>query len=420
MRNRACAAPLHRRERRGRHDSDGRSGAPIRTIRGLQVKILHVVATYLPAVRYGGPIRSVHGLCVALAALGHEVHVFTTNVDGTGDSDVPLCQPVDIDGVKLWYFPSRILRRLYWSPQMKKALSREVPNFDVVHLHSIFLWPIWTAARIAERCGVPYVVSPRGMLVKDLIRRKSTILKWVWIKIIEHRTLASANAVHVTTRKELDEVRRCGFELPSVLVVPNGVVRLESESLNIPVSRGDDQEFVLFLGRVNWKKGLDRLIRAWKYVSKANLVIAGNDEDSYQKELERLADTIGVTERIRFVGMVEGDAKWCLFRRAELFVLPSYSENFGIAVLEAMSMACPVVVTPEIGLAEAVAESGAGIVTAGDPVSLGAAIMELLNDTERRHQMGVSGRRLASVNYCWSGVARQMVAGYQSIVAEHA
>ena len=132
------------------------------------MKILHVVATYLPAVRYGGPIRSVHGLCVALAALGHEVHVFTTNVDGTGDSDVPLCQPVDIDGVTVWYFPSRLLRRLYWSPKMKKALSREVPSFDVVHLHSVFLWPIWAAARIAERSGVPYVVSPRGMLVREI------------------------------------------------------------------------------------------------------------------------------------------------------------------------------------------------------------------------------------------------------------
>jgi glycosyltransferase involved in cell wall biosynthesis len=384
------------------------------------VKILHVVATYLPAVRYGGPIRSVHGLCVALAALGNDVHVFTTNVDGAGESDVPLCQPVDIDGVKVWYFPSRILRRLYWSPQMKKALSREVRSFDVVHLHSVFLWPIWAAARIAEKSGIPYVVSPRGMLVKDLIRRKSTLVKWAWIKCIEGHTLACAKAVHVTTRKELHEVRQFGFELPPALIIPNGVDGPETEALNDRVAGDHEREFALFVGRINWKKGLDRLIRAWKHVPNVNLIIAGNDEESYQVELERLADEVGVAERIRFVGMVEREAKWGLFRRAELFILPSYSENFGIAVLEAMSVACPVVVTPEIGLAEAVAESGAGLVIAGDPVSLGAAIAELLNDTARRRAMGERGRQLASSSYCWSGLARQMVAGYKSIVAVHA
>ncbi len=384
------------------------------------MKILHVVATYLPAVRYGGPIRSVHGLCVALVELGNDVHVFTTNIDGAGESDVPLCQPVDIDGVKVWYFPSRILRRLYWSPQMKQALSREVRSFDVVHLHSVFLWPIWAAARIAEKSGIPYVVSPRGMLVKDLIRRKSTIVKWLWIRCIEYRTLACAKAIHVTTRKELDEVRQFGFQLPPALVVPNGVDGPETAPLNDRVAGGHEREFALFVGRINWKKGLDRLIRAWKHVPNVNLIIAGNDEESYQAELERLADEVGVAERIQFVGMVEGEAKWGLFRRAELFILPSYSENFGIAVLEAMSMACPVVVTPEIGLAKAVAESGAGLVVAGDPVSLGAAIAELLNDTERRRAMGESGRQLASSSYCWSGLARQMVAGYKSIVAVHA
>ena len=380
------------------------------------MKILHVVATYYPAVRYGGPIRSVHGLCAALAALGHDVHVFTTNVDGAGDSDVPLCRPVELDGVKVWYFPSRFLRRLYWSPQMKDALTRKVPDFDLVHLHSVFLWPTWTAARIAEKSGVPYVVSPRGMLVRELVNRKSTLLKRTWIRLIERHTISSARAVHVTSRKELDEVREFGFVLQSSLIVPNGVEAPQVELPNSDETRDGEGGFVLFLGRINWKKGLDRLIRAWKFVPGTNLIIAGNDEESYQRELERLADEIGVTPRVRFIGMVEGEAKWRLFRRAEIFVLPSYSENFGIAVLEAMLMGCPVIVTPEIGLAEVVAESKAGVVTAGDPVSLSAAITELLHDKNRRRRMGSSGRQLASSNFGWTGLARQMSAGYEGIV----
>jgi len=357
---------------------------------------------------------------MALAALGHEVHVFTTSVDGSGNSDVPLCRPVDIDGVKVWYFPSRILRRLYWSPRMKEALSREIPGFDIVHLHAVFLWPIWAAARIAEGSGVPYLISPRGMLVKDLVRRKNAFIKRLWIRFIEHRTLASAKAVHVTTDKELHELHQFGFHLPTALVIPNGVDEREIGPSNEAVTSHDGQEYVLFLGRVNWKKGLDRLIRTWEYIPKVNLVIAGNDEESYQRDLERLADNVGVADRIRFVGTGEGDAKWSLFRRAELFVLPSYSENFGVAVLEAMLMACPVVVTPEVGLAAAVAESGAGLVTPGDPVSLAATIVELLNNAERRREMGVRGRRLASTRYCWPDLARQMMSGYERIVAEHA
>ena len=84
------------------------------------MRLLHVTPTYLPATRYGGPIQSVHGLCTALAARGHDVHVFTTNVDGRGDSAVPLARCVPTDGVGVWYFPSRWLRRLYWSPPMAR------------------------------------------------------------------------------------------------------------------------------------------------------------------------------------------------------------------------------------------------------------------------------------------------------------
>jgi glycosyltransferase involved in cell wall biosynthesis len=357
---------------------------------------------------------------VALAGLGHEVHVFTTNVDGADNSEVPLRQPVDIEGVKVWYFPCRILRRLYWSPQMKEMLSRQVSYFDIVHLHAVFLWPMWAAARIAEVSGVPYVVSPRGMLVRDLVQRKSKWMKWFWIKFIEQRTLASAGAIHVTTQKELDEVRQFDLALPPVLVVPNGVDGPEIESQNDLVTCGDGKEYVLFLGRVNWKKGLDRLIRAWQYVPDVPLVIAGNDEENYQRELMRMAAKSGIAKQIRFVGMVQGASKWRLFRGAKLFVLPSYSENFGISVLEAMSMGCPVVVTPEVGLADAVAESGAGLVVAGDPEALGRAIEELLADADRRREMGANGQRLATSKYSWPQVAGEMAFGYEKIIAEHA
>src|ERR1700758_2509415 len=149
------------------------------------LRVLHVVPTYFPAIRYGGPIFAVHGLCRALAARGHRIEVFTTNVDGPNDSAVPLGTPVALDSVHVSYFPSTNFRRLYWSPQLGRALKAELPKFTVVHLHSVFLWPTWAAARIARKARIPYVISPRGMLVKEMIERRSRLAKSAWLGLIE-------------------------------------------------------------------------------------------------------------------------------------------------------------------------------------------------------------------------------------------
>src|SRR5207248_2465092 len=141
-------------------------------------------------------IFAVHGLCRALAARGHELHVFTTNVDGPGITNTPVATPIYLDGVQIRYFPSPLLRRLYWSPGLSQALRHEIANFRLVHLHSVFLWPTWAAARAARNVGIPYVLSPRGMLVKDLIARRSRVVKSAWIRLIERKNVEQATAIH--------------------------------------------------------------------------------------------------------------------------------------------------------------------------------------------------------------------------------
>jgi len=353
------------------------------------------VPTYLPATRYGGPIVAVHGLCRALARRGHEVHVFTTNVDGSGVSGAPLDCPVELDGVRVHYFPAR-LRRLYYSPAMRKALRTFVPLCDLVHLHSVFLWPTSAAARVAARAGVPYVVSPRGMLVPELIRRKSRVAKSMWIGLVERRTLAEAASVHCTSQRELDDARQLHLPLPSPFVVPNGI--------DLPPLSGErrDPRLLLFLGRVNWKKGLDRLIEAMRGVD-ARLVIAGNDEENYAVTLPR-------ADNVEFAGAVSGEAKDALLRRAAVLVLPSLSENFGNVVLEAMAQATPVVVTPQVGLAADVAAAGAGIVA--EPASLATALNALLADPAQAEAMGRRGRALVEARFSWDRVAAEMEEHY--------
>lgn len=380
------------------------------------MRILQVVPAYYPAVRYGGPIRSVHGLSRALVRRGHEVHVFTTNVDGDADLDVPLGTPVDLDGVAVHYFRVPALRRLCWSPSLGDRLARVVPDFDVVHLHSVFLWPTWAAARAAQRARVPYLLSPRGMLTRELIRRKSRWVKSAWIALVERNSLARAAGVHVTAELEADEIRGLRLPVLEIFCVPNGVNRPER---HVPLSAGPYADiarpFALFLSRISWKKGLDRLIAAWSQVPDLQLVIAGNDDENYQPRLEALAQASGVRDRVRFLGAVDDEHKWALYENAELFVLPSYSENFGNVVAEAMAVGCPVIVSADVGIASLVREANAGIVTSIEPHSLAQAILALHANPGLRAEMGDRGLRAVADKLSWDSVATRMEAAYRRL-----
>lgn len=385
------------------------------------MRILHVVPTYLPATRYGGPIYSVHGLCKALVDNGCDVHVYTTNVDGPGNSDVPLGQPVDMDGVSVWYFPSTVLRRLYWSPELRKKLDRSVTEFDMVHLHSVFLWPTWAAARAARKWHVPYTVSPRGMLVYDLVRRKNRLIKQLWIKAIEQKNLEAAAFVHVTAELEMRELSKFPVKLKHMVNIPNGVDEPQGNhagGLNRDVDDAIGQSpYVLFLGRLSWKKGLDRLLSVWHKDLGYRLVIAGNDEENYLDELQEkycLTEDNGIYVIPRGV---DGNDKEALYENASLFVLPSYSENFGNTVLEAMMHGTPVLVTAEVGAAEVVEAAGAGMVVKADELQV--ALETMIDNPGELKAMGERGRKYVSQSYSWKAVATDMVDAYRSCLGEN-
>jgi len=381
------------------------------------LRILHVVPTYLPARRYGGPIESVHGLCRALARRGHEVAVATTNVDGPGDTDVPLATPVDRDGVLVHYFPSRRLRRLYYSPPLREFLVRSMPGWDLVHTHSVFLWPTTAAARLARKSGKPYVVSPRGMLVESLITRRSTLAKRAWIALFERRNLREAAAVHVTSELERRDLLALGLETRRFVEVPNGFDPPAPPDPATDAHAELPERYALFLGRLTWKKGLEALVESLAEAPGIDLVIAGNDEEGLRPRLEALAARLGVAGRVRFEGYVEGARKQLLLERAAFLVLPSLSENFGNVVIEAMAAGTPVVVSPEVGAAHAVQAARAGLVAPAEPRALALALATLAGDERLRAEMGANARAAASA-FTWESVARRMEAAYREIVEE--
>jgi glycosyltransferase involved in cell wall biosynthesis len=295
---------------------------------------------------------------------------------------------------------------------MAKALRKKVTDFDVVHIHTVFLWPTFAASRAAQRSGVPYVLAPRGMLVNELIRRKSRVAKQLWIRAFEGNHLANAAAVHATSELELEEIQKLELPISRTFVLSNGI---ESPSFESSEPSGESG-YVLSLGRINWKKGIDRLISAVANLPDVRLVIAGNDEDGLQATLEQQVERLGIAGRVCFVGPVHGGAKWNLLRNAAIFALPSHSESFGIAVLEAMSCGVPVIVTPEVGLAKFIGKVGAGIVSDGNPCALKDAIQRLLGDPRLRRELGQAGRVAAHEQFGWETIAKKMDEIYSDIL----
>jgi glycosyltransferase involved in cell wall biosynthesis len=379
------------------------------------------VPTYLPAVRYGGPIRSVHALCRELAARDHEVQVFTTNVDGSGDSEVPLQRPVDVEGVKVTYFPSKFLRRLYWSPPMGRALRAGAAEFDLVHLHSMFLWPTQIGARAARASGRPYLVSPRGMLVPELIRRKNRWVKSAWIAMIDRGTIERAAAIHTTSAVEAAHLASFRWTLPKVEVIPHGVddppATTEGDLSADVAAAIAAQPLVLALGRISWEKGLDRLVAALRLAPGARAVIAGDDAGGQAVFLANEARRLGVSDRVAILPRhVDGTDKEALFSAARVFAMTSLSENFGLAAFEAMRRGVPVLTTAAVGVAEAVKESGAGVVVEPSTQGIAGGLNSMLVDARKSRSLGEAGRRHVLAHYAWPAIARRMEELYRTLI----
>ncbi|MES2058581.1 MAG: glycosyltransferase [Pseudomonadota bacterium] len=385
------------------------------------MKILHVSPSYFPAVRYGGPIYSVHGLAAGQASLGHQVSVFTTNADGLGVSDVPTNAPVDMDGVAVTYFDVGSPRRLYRAPAMGATLRARAGDFDIIHLHSVFLWPTMAAARAAKRARTPFVLSPRGMLVAELIQTKSRALKTAWLTLFERKTIREAAAIHFTADREALDFDALGLRTSCKVIIPNGV----EAPAAIPDSGSSDimaatahPGYALYLGRLNWKKNLVALIEALSFApTTTKLVIAGTDDEGHADQLREAIVRTGVADRVFLIARnVTGPDKEWLFAGCSLFVLPSLNENFGNTVLEAMIRGKPVVVSTGAGVAEVVADAGCGLVVDPAPQFLGAAIRDLAADSAEAQAMGARGREAALTHFGWRAIATRMIEAYEGLL----
>jgi len=395
------------------------------------VRVLHVTGAL--ASRLGGPTRAAIGMCEGLAARGVEVTLFSTDLDEQGSwsplrppvlLDVPTDGPVHVRGVERRHFRARWPSRVAFSPDLARALRERMPAFDVVHVHSLYLFTTLAACHYAGRRRVPYVVRPHGTL-DPYLRRRHALRKAVWDGLLQRRHLDRAAAVQYTSEDERELARPFGIRAPAV-VVPLGVDPAEFEALPArgsfralhPQLRG--RRLVVFLGRVTPKKGLDVLVAAFGRVAAevpdAHLVIAGPD-DGHGQAVGRMIDALGLRARTTTTGMVAGRERLALLADADAWVLPSYTENFAIAAVEALACGVPVVISDRVNIHRDVSAAGAGLVTPCDPAAVAGAISRVLGDDGLRERLRAAGPALVRRSFTWDVAVARLLSLYAELAA---
>jgi glycosyltransferase involved in cell wall biosynthesis len=381
------------------------------------MKVLHVVSNIDP--RSGGPAEALRGLAVAQRAAGLDVRVLATWSAG---QDTGMAGQLGGKGV-----PVQLIgpchRPTAWRWGLAAAVRRHAAGADLVHIHALWEDVQHRAARAARRLGRPYLFRPCGMLDPWSLRqgrwKKALYLRWRL-----RADLDGAAALHFTTGEERDLTRPLGLRAPA-LVEPNGIDAADLDSLpprgTFRADRGipPDRRVVLFLGRLHPKKGLDLLLPAFARAGGDSLlVIAGPGADDYPARLEARAAELGIADRVVFTGLLLGRDKWSALVDADLFVLPSHQENFGVAVVEALGAGTPVLISDQVNLHGEVAGAGVGGVVPLDPEALPRELARWLGDGDLRRQAAGRARPFVRERYLWEQIARRWVGHYSRLLMQ--
>ena len=368
---------------------------------------------------FGGPSRSVPALASALALAGVGVELVTCR--SLPGQSAPLVPPSELVTSHLLPYSCRSTR---WLPRTNAFtdLLRERcrdTRACVIHDHGLWLPTNHAAAYAGRVLNVPRIVSPRGMLTAWALSHRGLKKRLAWW-LYQRRDLQSADVLHATSADEAKAFRSAGLTQP-IAMIPNGVdlpplSRRSSAKTDASLStRHSPLRTLLFLGRIHPVKGLMDLIAAWSCVKPTGwrVVIAGGDEDGHVEELKAEISKLKLETSFEFVGPVEGEAKWELLHGADLFVLPSHSENFGIVIAEALACGVPVITTRGTPWGNLVTQR-CGWWTEIGSEPLAAALREAtaLSD-EARREMGRRGRGLVEVLFSWQGIAAQMFSVYR-------
>ena len=384
------------------------------------MRIVEVIPSL--ASRNGGPSFFVVDLASALKTLGHEVTIVTT------DSANPAQAHRTLSGATLDDFPAGAsqlsihLSPLAWpqrwaySPELARAVNREIPLADIVHIHSVNLHTQYAAWRASRRHNRPYIFSPHGALDPYILQRNAQI-KRINDALWQRKMIEQAKIIHVTSAAEREFMNSYK---PPVRVIPIGVNAAflnASQRASRPESPVKDNSTPVLVnhGRLTKKKGLDLLVRALPLFSNPllRLVLIGPDDEGIGAELEALAHDLGVSNRLEILEQLHGGELLSVLAQGDIWILPSHSENYGMAVTEAMALGLPVITSPHVNVAAEAVREGALVITPNDPKQIASAVDRLLEDSHKRQLLAERGKAFAE-RHSWEAIAQKFIELYIS------
>ena len=385
--------------------------------RSNNMRVLHVMPSMDPT--FGGPVTAIYAIARGLLEAGVSVDIVTVH---SRSFSKDTCSESK-DGVHWRSFPIQ-LPGYGISLPLKRWLQTHLHLYDLVHIHGVFSYASYMAARIARRDGVPYVVRPFGALNRWGMDRRKPMLKHFIFKWLEKPALDNTQAMHFTSDEEALDVARLKIKAPSV-VIPLGLDLSPYQHLP-PASRFEamfpdfrTEKTILFLSRIDEKKGLDILLPAFKAVqskiSGVKLIIAGDGDRHLMDKLKRKAKRLAVEDSILWTGFLSGDTCLMVLAKATIFCLPSHSENFGMALLEAMAAGLPCVATDQVALSVEAAKAGAVYMTTLTVDSLADALIALLTDEMLRKDMSIKAREYAVRHHSMVTTAERLKRFYENL-----
>ena len=383
------------------------------------MRVLHVISNIDPSL--GGTSTALIALARAQRGAGLDVNVLSTFSTPSEDAAESLRR----DGVNVTLI-GPTTQPLSRHPQIEPALREHVPRVDVVHIHALWEEVQHRAARVARELAKPYVITPHGMLDPWSLKQ-SKWKKRLYLALRMRSNLNHAAAIHYTSEIERDLSTPLNLK-PQTIVEPNGVDLAEFE--NLPprgVFRAKypqlaaDRPLVLFLSRVHPKKGLDLLVPAFAAGAPkdAVLVIAGPEgEGGYVERIRALASQHAVADRVIFTGMLRGGERIEAFVDADLFVLPSHQENFGIAVVEALASGCPVLISDQVNIHREITAGGVGVVVSMDVESIRRELNRWMTEGHLRLEAAARAPAFVRSRYDWNVIAQHWAGHYARLVKD--
>lgn len=388
------------------------------------MKILQLNPSFYPAFGYGGTVRVAYELSRGLVQRGHYVTVFTTDVYEK-NKRLKYNNPSIVDGIKIYRFrniSNWLAWRRYHTPlSLIPTAKQKVKEFDVIHIHVFRSFINIPVCHYAKKYGIPYVLQAHGSLPRIIQKQRlKRLYDWVWGDGI----LKDASKVIALTKTEAEQYKKMGVEEDKIEIVPNGIDLSEYENLpkkgefRRKYSIRENERIVLYLGRIYKIKGIDLLVKAFsdliKELDDVRLVIVGPD-DGFLSILKKQIENLKISDKVLFTGPLYERDKLEAYIDADVYVLPSVYEIFGITVLEACACGTPVIVTDQCGVADFVDK--VGYVVKYDKKQLRDAISKVLSDEGLRRRLGEEGRKLvAGGEFGWGKVVLNIERIYLSLI----